>query len=263
MVETVYVARHGFRMAISHFNAAAQVARDPPLTAHGDAQARDMAEFFAAMPADERPELVISSPYSRCITTVLPTVERLGLELVVEPGLAEWFPPVWPERTGLHPTPRRAEHVQRHYAQVSTRWTPLLYPDPHGETIADVHHRMHACFARIEARLAAWGIRRVLLVSHAASSIALGRMLLSGGEIERATHAIRAGTASVSKYTREGDAWVQAYNGNTSFLPGGSEREWDFSFVPENNTEPGMGAAWRDPYVPHDTTLIYRARSRL
>lgn len=264
MVETVYIARHAFRMAISHFNHDAQVARDPPLTAHGDEQARDLAAFFAAMPEDERPELVVSSPYSRCITTILPTVERLGIELVVEPGLSEWFAPVWPETSGQHPSPRRAEHVQRHFAGVSTRWTPLLYPDPRGETVRDVHERVYECFRRIEARLDAWGIRRVLLVSHAASIIALGRMLLSDGDVGRATQPVRAGTASVSKYTRGADArWTQVYNGNTSFLPGGSEREWDFTFVPDNNTEPGMGADWHDQYAPQDGTLVFRARSRM
>ncbi|WFD43958.1 hypothetical protein MPSI1_002623 [Malassezia psittaci] len=263
-LEKVYVARHAFRMAISHFNHDAQVARDPPLTAHGDAQARHLADFFASMPADERPELVISSPYSRCITTALPTVERLGVELVVEPGLAEWFPPVWPEDTGLHPSPRRAEHVQPYYPTVSTRWTPLLYPDPRGETVQDVHQRVFECFRRIEIRLNDWKVKRVLLVSHAASIIALGRMLLSDGDYSIAAQPIKAPTASVSKYQRDTTRkWIQIYNGNTTFLPDGPEREWDFSYVPENNTEPGMGHEWHDSYRPAEDQLIYSARSRL
>lgn len=263
MVDTVYVARHGFRMAITHFNTANQLPRDPPLTAHGEGQARKMADFFASLPRNEQPQLVISSPFSRCITTAMPTVERLDLELVVEPGLAEWFPPVWPTDTGVHPSPPRAEQVQDYFPRVSTRWSPLMYPDPEGETIADVHHRMYACFERLNRRCEEWGIRRVLLVSHAASSIALGRMLLTAGQVEHAKHDIRAGTASVSKYAHENGQWKQEYNGNTSFLPGGSEREWDFGYVPENNTEPGMGVGWTDRYEPKDTSLIYRARSRL
>ncbi|WFD31717.1 hypothetical protein MSPP1_002756 [Malassezia sp. CBS 17886] len=262
MPQTVYVARHGSRMASSHFHLAVDMARDPPLTAHGEGQVRDLAASFAAMPRDERPQLVITSPYTRCVCTAVPVAEALGVEFAVEPGLAEWFAPVWPADSGVHPSPPAARHVRACPDGVSARWDPLLYPDPQGESMDALHVRMYESFRRLRARCEGWGVERVLLVSHAASSIALGRMLQTGGSLAGATHDVRAGTASVSKYVRDerSERWTQVYNGNTDFLPGGSEREWDFSFVPSNNTEPGMGAAWHDEHAPKDASLIFRAR---
>lgn len=263
MLETVYVARHGFRMVITHAQSAMALVRDPPLTAHGEHQAKDLAAFFASMPRDEQPQLIVSSPYSRCVTTAAPVAQQLGLAVMIEPGLAEWYPPVWPADSGTHPAPPSAATVKRTFPYVSTDWTPLLYPDPHGETVADLHARMYEAMQRIDARCTEWGVTRVLFLSHAASSIALGRMLLAGGDVANATHDIRVGTASVSKYTRDDQRWTQAYNGRTSFLPQGSEREWRFDYVPENNSEPGMGEAWQDPNTPADASLLYVARSRL
>lgn len=262
MLTTLYVARHAHRMNHSEFRSEqASVPRDPPLTARGEEQIHDLAAFFARMPADEQPQLIICSPYTRCVRTALPIHEKLGLELCIEPGLAEWFGPVWPKDTGLHPSPRTAEHLVPQFPTVSTRWKPLLYPDPRGESIPGVHERMRELMRRINERCSAWGLTRILLVSHAATIIALGRMLQAQGTYESVREKeIRAGTASVSKYTRphvHAQIWHQEYNGRTSFLPHGEERHWDFSFVPDNNTEPGMGVHWHDVYAPQDHQLIF------
>lgn len=45
-----------------------------------------MAKYFQNLPIEERPEMIISSPYYRCVQTSLPTAEGLGLELMIEPG---------------------------------------------------------------------------------------------------------------------------------------------------------------------------------
>lgn len=263
MLTTLYVARHAHRMNRSLTSADDAVPRDPPLTARGEEQIHDLAAFFEGLPPDEKPQLVLSSPYTRCIRTALPTAERLSLELCIEPGLAEWFGPVWPPESGLHPSPRAAEHVVSHFPRVSTRWTPLLYPDPRGESIPGVHARAQAVMQRIDARCQEWGVERLLIVSHAATIIALGRMLQTQGSYEDVRDRdIRAGTASVSKYVRSSphEVWRQVYNGNTSFLPHGEERAWDFGFVPDNTTEPGMGPHWHDAYAPRHARLIHRPK---
>ena len=116
---------------------------------------------------------------------------------------------------------------------------------------------------RIDARCQAWGVERLLIVSHAATIIALGRMLQTQGSYEDVRDRdIRAGTASVSKYVRSSphEVWRQVYNGNTSFLPHGEERAWDFGFVPDNTTEPGMGPHWYDAYAPRHARLIHRPK---
>lgn len=47
------------------------------------------AESVAEHLADERIEMVLSSPYPRCIETVQPLADLLGLEVVVDAALAE------------------------------------------------------------------------------------------------------------------------------------------------------------------------------
>lgn len=264
MFTTLYVARHAHRMNHNHFPGLSGIPRDPPLTARGEEQTKHLADFFGDMPENEQPQLIVCSPYTRCIRTALPVARRLGVEVCVEPGLAEWFGPVWPEGTGRHPSPRTAEHVRQDFPAISTRWTPLLYPSPDGETIPGVHERMREMMQRIISRCTEWRIERLLLVSHAATIIALGRMLQTQGTYQDVSERdIRAGTASVSKYTRQSDkemVWHQEYNGTTSFLPHGEERAWHFGFVPDNNTEPGMGNDWYDAYAPRDATLIFRPK---
>lgn len=94
---------------------------------------------------------------------------------------------------------------------------------------------------------------RVLLCSHAATIIAMGRVLL-GDEKERKRW-VGAGTATLSKYRRErGEGgWRQELNGDASFLPGGVEREWHFGMIPADNAnEDGMGVGWEDPEAPKE-----------
>ncbi|KAL4402084.1 hypothetical protein ACI68E_001736 [Malassezia pachydermatis] len=261
MLTTLYVARHAHRMNANHFGGGNVIPRDPPLTARGEEQTGELSSFFASLPAEEQPQWIVCSPYTRCLRTAMPVAECLHIPVGVEPGLAEWFAPAFPQDTGVHPSPRTGEHVVDEFPTISLAWTPLLYPDPHGETIPALHERMREVMRRIEKRCAAWGIERVLLVSHAASIIALGRMIQTIASYEDVREMpIRAGTASVSKYTRAGNVWHQEYNGATSFLLHGEERAWDFSFVPDNNTEPGMGPDWHDPFTPSDDSLVFRAK---
>jgi len=261
MLTTLYVVRHAHRMNHNAFNLTSEVARDPPLTARGEEQLGHLADFVATMPANEQPQLIVCSPYTRCLRTAMPIADVLpDVPLVVEPGLAEWFAPVWPASTGRHPSPRAPEHVVRQFPRVDTGWTPLLYPDPMGESLEHIHARMREVMRRIEERCEAWNVERAMFVSHAAPAIALGRMLQTSGSYKDVANLeVRAATASVSKYVRDGDVWRPIYLGRTSFLPHGEERPWDFSFVPSNNTEPGMGADWHDPYAPNDTSLLFRA----
>ncbi|PWN47320.1 phosphoglycerate mutase-like protein [Violaceomyces palustris] len=227
--------------------------RDPVLTAHGLDQARDLASYLCSLPPSERPELIISSPYYRCLQTSIPSHESLRVPLVVEPGLAEWFPTAPPE-TGLHPSPARAETMREWFPTLSLSWEPLLYPSNRGEDVAELHQRARRCLELIEKRCQALGLQRVLLVSHAATLIALGRALLED-DLKR-TIQIGTGTASLSKYTRRindgvvGSVWKQELNGDASFLRKGVEREWSFEHVPDNVSEPGMGQGWFDEEAP-------------
>src|SRR5687768_15688948 len=59
---------------------------DPELSAAGLEQAKALAGWLA----DERIDAIWSSPMRRARETASPLSERLGLEVVVDPGLAEF-----------------------------------------------------------------------------------------------------------------------------------------------------------------------------
>ena len=253
MLDTIYICRHGFRMnwiGAENFPVTNRP-RDPVLTAHGQQQAQHLASYLGSLSTSEQPQLIISSPYYRCLQTSLPTASALKLELVAEPGLAEWFPTA-PPNTGIHPSPARASYMQEFVPQLSLSWTPLLYPDNSGETISQLHARARRVLDLIQQRCHQLGVSRVLICSHAATIIAMGRVLLNDDSDAKRTKFIGAGTASLSKYVRQhaSGEWKQELNGDASFLPGGVEREWHFGMVPDNVTENGMGEGWQDDEAP-------------
>lgn len=254
MLDRLFLVRHGFRMSSTLWvGSTTGLERDPPLTAHGVEQIRHLAAHVAALPPAERPELVISSPYQRCVNSAAPLAHALCARLCAEPGLGEWYPPL--SSGARHPAPPSAAHLADE--RVCGAWTPLLYPPPRGESIDGLRARMHEVLRRIEARCAAWGVRRVVLVAHAATNIALAQVLLAGGVRGAAAHAVHAATASTTEFVRTPRGWACVRNGDTAYLPDGSEREWDFSFLPDNPTEPGMPPEWDDPHAPADVSLVF------
>eukprot|EP01064_Diplonema_japonicum_P021160 TRINITY_DN3070_c0_g1_i1.p2 TRINITY_DN3070_c0_g1~~TRINITY_DN3070_c0_g1_i1.p2 ORF type:complete len:229 (+),score=43.63 TRINITY_DN3070_c0_g1_i1:1205-1891(+) len=90
--QNVYIVRHGHR--IDNFNdnwhATAERPYDPPLTDEGKQAAFDVGEEFATFDATERPTLVISSPFTRCLETAAEIAKGLGLkEINVHRSLGE------------------------------------------------------------------------------------------------------------------------------------------------------------------------------
>ncbi len=166
MLDTIYICRHGFRMSwigAENFPPPIDPAI-PILTAHGQSQARHLAKYFASLPDSEKPQLIVSSPYYRCLQTSLPTAAALQLELVAEPGLAEWFPTTVAD-TGIHPSPARASYMKEFVPELSLSWTPLLYPDSNGESISELHARARRILDLIQQRCEELGVTRVLICS--------------------------------------------------------------------------------------------------
>lgn len=92
----VYMIRHGKPSATwgDHDD-------DPGLDETGQAQARAAAEALLALPPEQRPGKVVSSPLRRCRETAQPFAEALGVELIIDP------------RVGEIPTPRAVAHADR------------------------------------------------------------------------------------------------------------------------------------------------------
>jgi broad specificity phosphatase PhoE len=74
---------------------------DPGLDDAGRGQARTVCDWLLALPEDERPKRVASSPLRRCRETAGPTALALGVDIEIDPLVGEI-----PTPAALHPTER-------------------------------------------------------------------------------------------------------------------------------------------------------------
>jgi probable phosphoglycerate mutase len=148
--------RHGE----SGWNAARRVQGQSPeapsLTAHGRAQASAAVELLAELAPHAR--LVVASDIARARETALIVAAGLGLPVRWDPGLREQ------DLGALEGRPLDDELDGVRVADVvEGLWT---HPDRRprgGESIRDLHHRVHATLARIAAQAAATDL---LVVTH-------------------------------------------------------------------------------------------------
>ena len=74
---------------------------DPGLDEAGKAQAQAIAEALMALPPDQRPTKVVSSPLRRCRETAEPFAQALGVAVEIDPHVGEI-----PTPKALHPDER-------------------------------------------------------------------------------------------------------------------------------------------------------------
>lgn len=137
---SLYLVRHGE----SEWNRLSRYAgrSDVPLSSVGREQARRLAERL------EREDIsgIYASPLQRASETASIIGERLGLPVVIEPGLAEIHHGAW---EGLTAHQVRAEFA-REYAQWQAQPHRVLMPG--GEALADVAARVKAFLGQIRSR---------------------------------------------------------------------------------------------------------------
>lgn len=143
-------------------------------------------------------ERIYSSPYYRCLQTIQPFVQAVskndepeldngdhdrGYEQVLppwwavrcDPGLVDWFGPAPFEQ----PKPASLKLLRDSFFP----WIDLNYahsgivPRRHGESMAQLHGRVAATLIHIIRQCDAEGVRAIVLCTHAASIIAMGRVL--------------------------------------------------------------------------------------
>ncbi|KAL7798418.1 histidine phosphatase superfamily [Trichoderma ceciliae] len=286
-LETIYVVRHGFRSSwsVDHttgvYSASIPsptgIAVDPALTAHGVDQSRQLGRHL--MTLDPPVEAVYSSPYYRCLQTITPFV-KLQQELqhhhqhqqakygndqsnsnalssklpsattMIRPehGLCEWFGSAPFE----HPGPASPSVLKPLFPAFDESYVSAQHPPRKGETLAQLQARLTATMQSIIDRCDAEDRRAVVLCTHAAVVIMLGR-ILSGRFPETVdTDDFHAFTCGLSVYRRrlinqddgslgKGDmtgkesgpstvvgGWSCEANSDCSFLTGGEERGWKF-----------------------------------
>ncbi|KAK2011453.1 phosphoglycerate mutase [Colletotrichum eremochloae] len=237
---------------------------DPELTAHGVDQAKELGAHL--MTVEPPIEAVYSSPYYRCLQTITPFValkqERLNrlagqgvganaeaVTIRPEHGLCEWYGAAPFE----HPTPASPDVLKSMFPHLDTTYQSAVFPARNGETIAQLHDRIAAAVQAIIERCDAEGKRAVVLCSHAASIIALGRVLTGVMPDSVDVEDFRAFTCGLSVYRRRphsssaqtsgtqgpdldtsswkngrgvGGGWVCELNSDCRFLSGGEERGW-------------------------------------
>ncbi|KAG2120964.1 histidine phosphatase superfamily [Suillus discolor] len=222
MIETIYIARHGFRLNWMNTNwkSPTGLPRDPPLAAYGEVQAQELADHFLALPEEKRPTIILSSPYYRCLQTSKPTSQVLEVPIYVEHGLSEWYSPVAPG-TGLHPRPSSATVMQTYFSEIDPSWSSIWYPTRRGEDVEALHERANGKHALAVKH------KNILLVSHAATVIVLCRALLAQPDLP-----LRVGCCSISEFSRKPNAsgvlgaWEAKYLASGSHLKEGASRDW-------------------------------------
>ncbi|MFG2091112.1 histidine phosphatase family protein [Spirillospora sp. NPDC048824] len=179
---------------------------DVPLSDTGRAQAATLGRWLAALPEDERPTLVVSSPYVRALDTATIALAQTAYAAPQDPG---GLRPRVDERLrdreqgalqGL-----TAVGVERRFPDEAERLRHLgkfYYRPPGGESWADLALRLRSFYRDLEAE-APGG--RVLVVAHDAV-VVMTRYLVEDlteeevMEIEKET----VGNASITRWRQDG-----------------------------------------------------------
>lgn len=267
MLEAIYVVRHGYRSNwvvdpqtgtySTTIKSPTGIASDPALASYGVQQAEQLGKHLETVkpPVD----LVYSSPFYRCLQTLSPFTNalaereaKLALEALetsrstarkvrvnVEPGLGEFY--------GLarfdHPSPASIEVLNQHFPRLHAEKDPVIVPSTKGESIPQLHDRVAYCLHHLIRRADAdpSGPKTLLICTHAASMIAIGRALTGNMPEDESEEDFRCFTCSFSKFARRSSTSAVAADGDWS-----QEATWnpkDGDLVPDIGWRNGKGVA--------------------
>lgn len=225
-LEVIYVVRHGFRSSwtvdhvtgtyTSYLRSPTGLPTDPALTSHGVQQADELAKHLLDLspPIDQ----VYSSPYYRCLQTISPFVSqrnarqskasssddddvpRTQLDVRVESGLGEWYGRAHFE----HPTSAPLSDLSTLFPDLDANYVSLPAPRRCGESIPQLYERVAACVQDIVSLCDRQGKKAVLISTHAAVVIALGRVLTANVPEDPSVEDFGAFTCGLSMYRRQG-----------------------------------------------------------
>ncbi|TDL23411.1 phosphoglycerate mutase-like protein [Rickenella mellea] len=200
---------------------------DPHLNTLGETQSQELANYFKELPISERPTAIFSSPLYRCLQTIRPTAQVLGLPIFIEHGLAEWYSTVKTDGS-LHPSFPLATDVFPFIPEIDPSWTSVVVPDRKGETEKDLHDRCEklstALHTKMDSELQSENHSHILMVGHVAPLIALIRVLLG----DRSKH-MSLGCTSVTELRKaEAGGWDTISLGSGEHLKRGALFDWGF-----------------------------------
>lgn len=246
VLKTIYIARHGYRanwLPPPHPPNPTGVDSDPPLAEHGVDQAKQLAAYLTGLPSAEKPEFILSSPFYRCVQTAQPIAEMLSIPIVLERGVGEWYK----KGRSIVPEPANYDLLTQFFSALSTseNWERDglgVIPNLEGESEEEIFDRALEFWQKFipEFEKRYPQTETVLIMTHAATKIALGMSLLGHSSVhdylDKDKNRLRAGACSLDKYTvgdKDDDAnkkslWELKMNGNTEFLAKGEEMHWNF-----------------------------------
>ena len=170
---------------------------DVPLSELGEQQARALSRWFAAMPADERPDVVLASPYLRAVRTA--ELVSLGTKVLIDERLRE-------REFGILDRLTTAGIRERFPAQAEHRAIlgKFYHRPPGGESWCDVILRLRSALDTISLHHAD---KRVLIVGHQVVVLCLRYILedLTETEILAIDKAGEVANCSVTEYAFEPD----------------------------------------------------------
>jgi len=179
---------------------------DVPLSTLGEEQARALGSWFADMPADQQPTVVLASPYLRAVQTA---------ELVRgEGGVAPRARRVLDERLrerefGVLDRLTRAGIETRFpdQAEARSRLGKFYHRPPGGESWCDVILRLRSVLDTVSLHHSSPG-SRVLVVAHQVVVLCFRYLIedMTESEILAIDHADDVANCGVTQYTREGSA---------------------------------------------------------
>jgi transcription factor C subunit 7 len=141
----------------------------------------------------------------------------------------------------LHPRPGSAASLVPFFPAAidADAWTSVWYPSRKGEDVPEVHERVASfldVFVPEVERKFPNKHQRILLVSHAATIIALARVLVGTRELP-----LRVGCCSLTEVVRKRDVipilggWDLLRAADGKHLKDGTSREWGFEDIEISN----------------------------
>ncbi|KAG9242328.1 histidine phosphatase superfamily [Calycina marina] len=272
LLETIYLTRHGFRsnwvvdhntgIYTANIPSPTGIASDPALAGYGVEQSEQLAEHLQTL--DPPIDRFYSSPFYRCLQTITPTVRNIAptatspetVKIRGENGIGEWY--------GMarfdHPSPATPSVLKPLFSHYDETYTPFIKPSVNGETIEELHERVAYALIRIIQKSDEEGVKAIVLCTHAATLIAIGRVLTGRMPEDVGEEDFRPFTCGLSTFERRtndgvkfpekewqgpetpipavptwrdgsgvGGGWNLTVSGDCSFLKGGEERGWRFS----------------------------------
>ena len=202
---------------------------DVELSDTGKDQAEALRDWLKGASEDDRPDVVVSSPYRRAADTALRATEGLGLEVTLDERLRERDLGLFDGLTGQGIRAQYADEAERR-----TKVGKFYYQPPSGESWADVVLRVRSLLADLRH---GFDDARVWLFTHQAVIMSYRYVLegLSEEQLMEIDRTSQIGNVSLTTYVRGdgGGLELKAF-GDTSVV---DAREAEVTAEPTANDE--------------------------